>query len=646
MDNSFGEESKIERLKRGLYSRKAPDIIDPGRSKMEKGDVFTPGAWATTEAGRFDVLASRLAHSAGRHHTFAKKLFTVSLAFFGLSIIVAGFVFFGGMNLISSKNVDIKVVGPISVGGGTESSFDIVVVNNNNTDLQSVKLNVQYPKGVRKEGDLGDDVANDNLDMGTIKSGKQSTQTVKLYVFGEKDEVKEFKIDVDYGVKNSNGRFFKEKVYDVTISSAPVIITSTYPKEVNSNQDIDFSIEAAANSTDAPKDFLVSVDYPFGFSFKNASPAPTYGNNTWEFTGLSQGAKQTINISGTIAGQDNEERVFKVSAGTPNADDPRQIGVVFLSSDESITIKKPFIGLDFKIGNSSGDYIAKGSSNINANLNVQNNIPEKIFNVVATVSLSGSAFNGSTVRVDQNGFFRSIDNTISWDKRATNKFAELDPGESQDLSFSLSPLNYQNFPKDSNPEIDVKVTVEGDRILSSGETEHVQSTDEKTIKVSTDLALTQRIVRNGYSISNTGSMPPRVNQKTTYTVVWSLSNSYNSASNAVVSATLPPYVEWTGVFNPSNQNITYNPDMHQVIWNAGTVLSGTGFGTSPKEAAFQISFLPSTSQVGTEVPLIGEAKVDGIDKVVNVNIESTSPSASTRFSSDPAYRIGDEKVAP
>src|SRR6185369_496403 len=158
----------------------------------------------------------------------------------------------------------------------------------------------------------------------------------------------------------------------------------------------------------------------------------------------------------------NEERVFKVSAGTPSADDPRQIGVVFLSTDESITVKKPFLGLNFKVDNAAGDYVAKSTSNLNGNLVIQNNIQEKIYNLQTQVSFSGSAFSGNNVGVSQNGFFRSIDNTITWDKRAVTKFNELQPGENQELSFTFTPLNYQSTPKDSNPEIDITVKVEGD----------------------------------------------------------------------------------------------------------------------------------------------------------------------------------------
>ncbi len=646
----YENKNRIERLRRNLYSRKAPDILDLGRSepKIAPTEPRRDASWGSATQGenRFDMLASKISHGAVKNRSFAKKLFSISLGIFALSIIAALSIFFGGGNLISSKNVDIQVSGPVSVGGGQESSFDISVVNKNNTDLASVKLTLDYPKGVRRAGNLGEDLTTESFNLGTIKSGQVGKQSVKVFIFGEKDEVKDFKLVADYKVTNSNAKFFKEKIYSIAISSSPLIVAATYPKEVNSNQDIAFAVEVTPNSTDLPKELLLNVVYPFGFSLKSSEPAAAYGNNTWKFASLKQGEKKTVNIYGKIAGQDNEERIFKITAGTPSQDDARKIGVPIMSVDESILVKKPFLGLDFKIEGQSGDFVSKGASAINSNLRLQNNLPEKIFNVQITAALSGSAFSGNSVTVGQNGFFRSTDNTVFWDKRAIQNLGALDPGETAEVYWSLSPLSYQSLPKNANPEINISIKTEGDRILSSGETEHVVSTVDRLIRLASDLSLSGRLVRIGNSITNSGPIPPKANQMSTYTVVWSISNSFNNVSNVVVRATLPPYIEWTGLKNPSTEKITYNPDTHEVVWSPGTIPNGTGLvGTASREAAFQISFLPSTSQVGREAVILNEARISGIDKVTGTQLESAIQPLTSKFS-DSTYRTDDEKVVP
>jgi hypothetical protein len=560
-----------------------------------------------------------------------------------LSVAIASFVFLGGMNMISSRNVNIEVSGPVSIAGGQEISFDAIISNNNSTDLDGAKLTVEYPEGVRKEGDLSQDVTSQVFDIGSIASGKDMTQTIKVFVFGKKDEIKKFKLTLDYKVKNSNGDFFKEKDYEVGISSSPIIITSTYPKEINSNREVNFSIEVFPNSLDTPSNMLLHVAYPFGFTYTSSSIAPAYGNDTWKLSGLKQGEKMTINIIGNMVGQDNEERVFKIDVGTPSQDDERQIGVSLVSSNESIVIKKPFIGIDFKVGNGDANFVAQALQNINSKVTLRNNLPEKVYNMVAEVSLSGSAFSGSSVSVNDRGFFRSIDNTIVWDKRSIDKFNELDPGDSQDLSFAFSPIDYKSFSKGSSPEIKIQVKTTADRILESGQIDKVTSIENKTIRLATNLSLVQTSYRSTGNIRNTGFIPPKANNKTTYTISWSVSNSFNVASNVMVSATLPQYVEWTGVLDPSNSPITFDPNTNQVIWKVGQVPAGTGFDTSPKTVMFQVSVLPSTSQINSSPEIVGKASVSGIDKITSTTVESSSNPVTTKFSDFP-YRSGDENV--
>src|SRR3989344_4184070 len=132
---------RLNKLENKLYSRKGPDMVDPGRSDLTKPDTAEiGGSWQGTNTGRFDVIAGKLSRVAESRHSIVKKFFAIALVLFVVSAGAAAFVFFGGANFISSENVDIKVVGPISVGGGQERSFDINIINSNNTPLESVSL--------------------------------------------------------------------------------------------------------------------------------------------------------------------------------------------------------------------------------------------------------------------------------------------------------------------------------------------------------------------------------------------------------------------------------------------------------------------------------------------------------------------------
>ncbi len=646
MDSERDKQNHLGKVEDKLYSRKSSPIIDSGRSNFEARDLGgTPNSWSTEENNRFDVLASKLSHVAESKHSFVKKIFVASLIFFVIAAGIATFVFLGGVNLVSSKNVDIKVLGPVSVGGGQESSFDISIINGNNTDLEGASLTVEFPEGTRDPSDLSKELQRERFPLGVIKNGDNYSLKISGVFFGEKESVKDIKISLEYRVKNSSATFYKEKNYEISISSSPIIITPTYPKEVNSNQDITLSLEVFSNSKENINDLLIQVEYPFGFVYKNSSLTPLQGsNNIWKFSELVSGTKKTINITGSIIGQDNEEKVFRVNSGTASKDDDRVIAVPMVAISESILVKKPFIDLFVLINNEEGDYAAKGGSYVQNQIVVRNNLPERLFNVSVEATLSGGALNQSSVVVDNGGFFRSLDNVILWDSRSAATLKDMDPGSEQRLGFRLNPLVYSAIQKGSSPLINIAVKIKGERVLESGSVESVTAIESSKIVLATDLELTSKSVRSQGNIENFGPIPPKVNTATSYTIVWSLKNSFNQVSNTQVRAVLPSYVKWKNLVSPNTENITYNETSHEVVWNAGSVLANTGFNSSPKEVYFQVELTPSVSQLNTSPIILDSTSLSAVDKITGLKIESILPPVTTNFFSDPSFKQGDDKV--
>ena len=648
MQYSDEKREKLERLQKKLYSRNGPDIIDKGSSEFAqtKEDLLNAPKteWDEVKSGRFDELAAKMSKVSQNKHKFVGRIFTASLIFFVVAAGVAAFVFLGGGNLVSSRNVDIKVFGPLSVPGGQEISVDVNILNNNNVDLNSASLLVEYPEGVRSPSDFSKELDRERFELGTIKSGEGHRQSLDLVFFGEKDSVKIIQISLEYRVENSSALFYKEKAHEILISSAPIILTPTYPKEVNSNQEINFDLEVASNSKDKLDAFLVKVEYPFGFIFESASPQPAFGDNVWKFENFNPGAKRTISIRGRVVGQNNEEKIFRISAGSQSDDDEREIAVPLSELTEAVMVKKPFLGLDIFIKGQNGDANISEGDIANAELIIRNNLPSKLFNAVVEVEFGGAAFDRYSVFPSNGGFFQSANNTILWDKRSVAGFSEMNPGSETRLNFRFSPLSYSKISSGANPEIELKIRVRGERVTETGSVEEVVANESRKAVLATNVSLSSKLVRSLGNIENSGPIPQRADRPTTYTVVWSISNSFNQVSNVEVRASLPSYVKWGGLYNPSGESISFNSVTNEVVWDAGSVLSNTGFGSAQRQVYFQIEFLPSVNQIGEAPMLLGNAKLSGIDKITGLKVESTSSLLTTNFSLDPTFREGDDKV--
>jgi hypothetical protein len=87
----------------------------------------------------------------------------------------------------------------------------------------------------------------------------------------------------------------------------------------------------------------------------------------------------------------------------------------------------------------------------------------------------------------------------------------------------------------------------------------------------TEVTLTSRALFSTGPFTNTGTLPPKAEEETTYTVLFTTGNTQNDIENARVTAVLGPNVSWVSA---SGEDISYNPSNNTVTWNLGTLASG------------------------------------------------------------------------
>src|SRR3989338_10558694 len=110
-------------------------------------------------------------------------------------------------------------------------------------------------------------------------------------------------------------------------------------------------------------------------------------------------------------------------------------------------------------------------------------------------------------------------------------------------------------------------------------------------KVTSDIDLTARAVYHEGPFANSGSIPPKVEQETTYTVFLALVNTANDVRDVRLEARLPAYVRWVGAVSPASEDVSYNGDTRRVSWRAWDLVAWKGVSSAPREVAFQIGFL-------------------------------------------------------
>ncbi len=628
------EEGSIERLQRTLYSRNEKVVPKEKRTPVQGRDFDVQHDWGA--APKIDVTYEDLTK---KNNAFFNKFLLGSGAFLFLSLLVAGFIFFGGINMISSNNLDIKIVAPSSVLSGEEATIGLSVVNANRTDLENVTLYIDYPEGSQSVEEGNKILSHDSIDLDTIGKGESKDYTIRALVFGEKDSIKTFNLRLEYKVKGSNAVFSKEKNYDLVISSSPVILNVDYPKNINSGQTIKLSINIVSNSSAPLKNSILKIEYPYGFTYTDSNIKPLRNNSVWNIGDLKNGDKKTLEVSGIMVGQNEEERSFRISLGTPNSANTSDFSTPLVEETATLSIQKSFFDLSVSAGQGTTLF---NTQSFPVNIKWQNTLPDKMVNNNITVTIGGNSVDRNNILPNNGGFYQSANNNIVWDKNTTSDLTTIIPGDSGNVGFNISSLsNTSGANPIKNPHIDLHVVMSGDR--TGSEVTNISSSQDLTIKVLSTVNFRAQTFRDVGPLTNVGPIPPKAEKETTYTVTFTVTNTSNDLKDTTVTASLPQGVSWKGETSPSSERIIYNPDNRTISWNVGNVSYSTGYVYSPRTISFKVGLTPSLNQVGQIPQILTNIQFSSTDTYVNQPIKINSDPLST-FYSDPGFRSGNEVV--
>lgn len=635
------DKSRIEGLNDTLYSRtRYKDPLDERTpvKGLESQDVVEK--WQTPELNEM-LTHERVVTKAS---PFMKKVFAFALLFFIATLLVAGFVFMGGSTFISSRNVDINVLGPTTISAGEVLELGVTVSNTNNADLELANLSIQYPSGSRNPDNTTESLTYTKDDLGVIEAGYEAVQNVSMVLLGSSGETKEIKFSVEYKVKGSNATFYKDKVFEVTVGQAPITLTVESPRSVTSGGNFTTVVSVALNAKDVLKDVVLKAEYPYGYSVLDATPDSSTDNNIWALGDLSPGDKKTISIRGQLVGENGEERTFRFYVGVSDSGSVSPgLKINIISRLNTIAIDRPSIGLNIAFnGENVPVYIAPADHLVSASIKFQNNLSDKLLNPRLEVNFSGSALDKSSVAAGNSGLYDSRNSRVVWDLMNPLGNPELSPGGGGQVTLGFSSVPATSLVE-GNHDIVLNFSITGIPVDAVGQ-KPITINETRTVRISSQVNFSSKVLRSLGSFANFGPIPPQVGKETTYTVVFGVGNTQGDLADAMVSARLGPGVSWLGAHSITSEDISYDSSSNTVTWDMGALSSGSGFSSAGREASFQISLTPTLGQIGTSPSLVNSIVFSGRDVVTGDSVTVSNPPLTTRLTSDPAFIQGDDIV--
>jgi len=659
-DSSEFEKEKIERLQRAMYSRSLSD-------KLRDRDRRTLDSDESVVADDFHTPETEVAHSmvAPRGINVARKalwwLLVAAIVFFvgAVGFFAYFFTVGGGSSNASAANIDISVSGPPQIQSGELTKLQVVVQNRNNIPLELADLIVTYPQGTRSATDYTTALPSQRITLGTIESGGSREGTIPAVFAGTQGENSDVKVELDYHIPGSNAIFVASTDYNIVFASSPLSLSVDGNSETTSGQPVQISVGVTSNvsNTAAPlADVLANAEFPFGFTYTsatvndssvNAKPVLSNGGSSalWALGSFQPGQKKVITIQGVLSGEQGDARIFHFTAGT--RDNPSETSITTPLSDYAftMTVSKPFLGLTVSANGASGqNVVVSPGDTVTVSIAWQNNLTTAITDAAIVARLTGIQIDGSTVR-SSNGFYRSADGVVLWDKTTDNALANLAPGAHGVATFTFLMPTSDVLKNIVDPSLDISINAAGNRVSEAGVPESLQATSDQKIAVASDLELSAAGLYYSDPFGSSGPMPPKAETETTYAIVFTVTNTTNTISNGTVTATLPPYVRWVGIYSPSTEKVTFNQIAGTVTWNLGDVAPGVGLnGTPPRQAAIAIGFTPSTSQIGQKPSLIKNISFSGTDTATGVAVTRSISDVTTNITSDPGFSTANAEV--
>jgi hypothetical protein len=634
--DSLGEdEESSDRFKRRL-ERNVPVPLNLRPTRLPRATFNVRRNW-DEEGTDLSTLKTEEKESGGR---WLNKFFWGTLIFFLATLAVAFWVLFYSTNIVSANNIDLEVKGPTQLRSGEELNLETTVRNRNKVTLRDVSLTITYPAGTVDSLETIKDLPLWRQPMVNLDPGQSAIVGSRAVIYGAQNSTQKIVLKIEYHIPDSNAIFTKELEYQVLIGSGTIDLSYDLPAETNSGKTFSSDLRLSSNSKSVLRQVSLKIEYPIGFNFQSADPSPTAGEQVWYLGDLAPGSVRDIKIVGSLSGQSEELKSFKVIVGLDKAGGTGDISSEYGNLFKTVNLKKDFISVNLNL---SGKTALTPGENLDGSINWANNLPDKVIDGSLELFLSGGALDKRTVE-SSNGFYNSLTNSILWDKTTIPDLGQMNPGDKGLSSFSFTVLPSSQFSGGNIPPIGLRLVFKGTRVSSDQLSEDVVSETEKSLKIGT---LVQFASVGTYFVGpfkNTGPLPPKVGEETTYTITWSITNPTNSVKQARVVGDLPNYVKWLSSVAPIDENVRYDKTSNRVVWDVGTIEPGTTTGLPSRQASFQVSIIPSLSQLGETVDLIKNLSFGGVDSVTGAKTVLSLPFVDTRLATDPSFSYGQEKV--
>lgn len=630
-------------IKNKLY-RKEIDK-DLGKHDPSSFDIRTGGV---SSSNKFEMREDweEVEPFMGKDQNKAVKWGALAIAaLLGIVLLVAGALKFSQASF-NENRVTVNIGGPAEGESGDLLEYAFSYKNDNRVSLKNAVLRIGFPESFeaetgadfKKDGDIGG-----VIEIGEIKAGASGQYILKGRAYNPKGTLIYIKADLAYAPSNFNSQFNSKFELGVRVTSTPIEFEVLAPRYIASGDAVDYLISYKNTGREDFNDLRVKMDYPESFTFGKSNPAVSEGNNIWYIGRLGAGESGKITVSGKLEGTRDEAKNAIAYIGA------MERGDFFSYNEEKATtniVASPLI--IEHIVNGLKNLNVKSGDTLRFEIIYKNESDIGYRDAIVTEKIDSPVLDYSTLRLDQ-GAFNSDSKTITWKAVDFSNLRFLGPGQGGTIRFSVKVKDVipVSNATDKNFVISALAKIDSPDIPTPIKINKIIAGNEIDMKLASKLVINTNGFYYDSVIPNSGPIPAQVGKETTYTMHWIVGNVSNDVTGARVETVLPTGVSMTGKIYPEDARLSYNERNNTIIWEIGNLSAGTGIISSPKEAAFQIKFIPSPEQGGASAgDILGASTFSAKDSFTGEDLSITSEKKTTILREDAKIDSSGYRILP
>jgi uncharacterized repeat protein (TIGR01451 family) len=626
VERPLPSDKEVASFERAIHHEARNQEIDSNLSEI----------YRNKKGGLNDVKKVRKLHRQNFLVRWFRKL--LILAILGLVVYFAYLYFFSAFNDVSA--LELNITAPEKVLAGEEFSYLLKYHNPTKFAFKQVRLEIQYPSNFIFSGaSLAPTSGNYGWSLADLAPGETASLSITGKLINKSDAVNVVAARLSYVPNNVSSQFKKEASVSTLMGGPGFQVDLESSNTAFLGQENDLNLIFSAVTNNYLDDFNITFSLPeeanawvattttetaSSSASKNIS-VTKIGGASWLVSGLNQEVgRQTVPLK------------FKINTPSANPEITVRLekklsdGQAYIFWEKTIKpeLVKSDLNLTLFLNGEKNDNAVNFGQTLNYTLSYNNQGSNTFSEVVMMAVLTGDFLDLNSLRSEKGGQIRN-QNTLVWTKNELPELAEIKPGSSGEINFTVNLKSFSDHDLGKN----LNIVSYGQYSVNNKPVEG-QNNKSNTItsKINSDLSLLEQI--RYFNTDNipvgSGPLPPQVNEKTSFKVYWTVKNNLHELTETRVVFSLPSYVKWDEKSTTNVGSLAYDPTSNQVIWEIGRL----PVSVYRADAEFGISLIPTEADRGKILILSSGSTVSALDSETKDTITKKVEAKTTKLEDD------------